>query len=128
MTEDFTPPAVVDAEVVAGPVTVEGEPSLPEPKDPPKEATSLFEFFKLELAEGKIDFALRAAETEDGHIYFYIHPQGKDGRTGDFYVDNSSPNRVIKVAAPGPLKGAPADEAVVLVDPPTATNTPIEVE
>lgn len=77
-----------------------------EPK--PRETITLDKYLRKEMAEGKIDFAFRAAETEDGHIYFYVHPQGKDGDTRDFYLNEQ--DQVIPVAAPGPLKVAAITE------------------
>lgn len=46
-----------------------------------------FEEF-LERAEkaGTIDFHLRTVRSPEGKLDFYIHPQGKDGETGDFTV------------------------------------------
>jgi hypothetical protein len=45
----------------------------------------LEEYLQQEIKEGKIDFVLRASES-DGGIKFYIHPLGKDGSTMDFEV------------------------------------------
>ncbi len=40
------------------------------------------------LAAGVIDHAIRTRRTEAG-ITFYIHPQGRDGKTLDFVVDGN---------------------------------------
>lgn len=89
------------------PPGVEPQPEPP----PPRELMSFRKYLEKELAEGKIDFAFRAAETEDGHIYFYVHPQGQDGDTRDFYLNAN--NQVIEVNQPGPLKTPQSPEPTV---------------
>jgi cobalamin biosynthesis Co2+ chelatase CbiK len=37
-------------------------------------------YFKMEYAQGKIDFAVRAF-VHDGKVQIYIHPHGKSGQT-----------------------------------------------
>lgn len=118
MTEDFSPPAVVDAEVITGAVTIEGAPSLEPPKAEPQ---SFFQFLQQTKFLGR-DIKIVAVETEDGHMYLTVVEE--DGFTtaengdrfknhkclGQFYVTNDAPNQVITVAAPGPLKGEGAAE------------------
>lgn len=48
--------------------------------------TSFEQYLLNELADGKIDFHIRAHVEADGHPVFYIHPDGKDGTTLDFIV------------------------------------------
>ena len=43
------------------------------------------EYLRSELANGLIDFSIRAQEI-DGVITFYIHPDGRDGGTQDYAV------------------------------------------
>lgn len=38
---------------------------------------------------GAIDFHLRVMRTPEGSLDFYIHPQDKDGETGDFKVSGA---------------------------------------
>jgi len=47
---------------------------------------SLEDYFRNYLKDGIIDFSVRAREKANGHITFYIHPAGKDGKTVDFEV------------------------------------------
>lgn len=46
-------------------------------------------YFRKELAEGKIDHALRISENK-GTIVFYIHPDKKNGMTKDYIVNGNS--------------------------------------
>lgn len=71
---------------------------------PAKEIIGLMQYLKKEMAEGKIDFAFRAAETEDGHIWFYVHPLNANGGTADFYLNDQG--HVFPINQPGPLKAA----------------------
>lgn len=41
---------------------------------------TLEDYLKLEYAEGKIDFSMRAA-VYNGVVVVYIHPSGRDGST-----------------------------------------------
>jgi hypothetical protein len=47
------------------------------------------EFFDRAMAGGVIDFHLRLVRNPDGLLDFYIHPQGRDGETGDFTVSGA---------------------------------------
>lgn len=38
---------------------------------------------------GIIDFQLRIMRTPEGKLDFYIHPEGRDGETGDFTVSGA---------------------------------------
>lgn len=104
MSEDITPP-VVDADAAKDPASeIETPPAVEEvqPAEPvEKVLKNLFAYLSDELEKGAIDHSIRAARTADGHVYFYIHPSGKDGDTQDYYV--SSNGNVTVVAAPGPL-------------------------
>lgn len=51
------------------------------------------DYLRAELADGHIDFQLRAQVDGDGRVGFYIHPAGKDGRTADYlFPDPSRPD------------------------------------
>jgi hypothetical protein len=47
---------------------------------------TLHEYFTENHARGVIDHAIRANVDEQGRVSFYIHPQGVDGNTLDFWV------------------------------------------
>ena len=49
-------------------------------------ADTFEEYLERGEQAGVIDFHLRIARTPEGKLDFYIHPQGKDGETGDFTV------------------------------------------
>ena len=51
-------------------------------------------FFKRAKTEGVIDFYLRIGVAKGGHLGFYIHPQNRDGETGDFTVSGSSVKKI----------------------------------
>ena len=55
----------------------------------------LWAYFNKELAEGKIDFCIRAHKNNLGGIEFYIRPEGKDGQTLDLSVSEKSPSQII---------------------------------
>lgn len=42
---------------------------------------TLEEYFRYELAQGKIDFTLRASTFAGGPVECYIRPTGRDGTT-----------------------------------------------
>lgn len=44
------------------------------------------EYLERAEANGVIDFHVRIVRSPQGKLDFYIHPQGKDGETGDFTV------------------------------------------
>lgn len=54
-----------------------------------EDADTIQEFFDRADANGTIDFHLRIVRNPDGLLDFYIHPQGKDGETGDFTVSGA---------------------------------------
>lgn len=43
-------------------------------------------YLRENLSRGVIDFTLRAHETANGSVEFYIHPQNHDGTTPDYRV------------------------------------------
>lgn len=45
-----------------------------------------FEQFLRDNSETGVDFHLRVTKHSDGLISFYIHPQGRDGETYDYYA------------------------------------------
>jgi hypothetical protein len=55
---------------------------------------SLFEYLEQNLKRTEpypvTDHVLRAEQHEDGRISFYIHPQGVDGATPDFWVEGNT--------------------------------------
>ena len=87
------------------PVADAEEPApVEEPQQPAVEtipATETLEsYFREELADKNtvvLDFALRAQRTPDGDITFYIHPQGKDGKTRDFLVMGEVARNVTRI-------------------------------
>lgn len=42
---------------------------------------TLEDYFRHEVAQGKIDFTVRAAVYGDSPVEIYIHPTGRDGLT-----------------------------------------------
>ena len=50
-----------------------------------KKGINIEPYLREELKNGAIDFSLRA-HIENGSLYIYIHPQGKDGKTMDYEV------------------------------------------
>ena len=46
------------------------------------------------MALGVIDFHLRIVKSPEGLLDFYIHPENKDGETGDFHVSGGFVTRV----------------------------------
>lgn len=87
---------------------------------PPKvrEPEDTFEEY-LERAEkaGAIDFHLRIMRTPQGKLDFYIHPQGRNGETGDFTVSAAFVSKIKNHVAAGssrpieePLHGSSTTE------------------
>lgn len=56
---------------------------------------------------GVIDFSLRIVRTPEGFLDFCIHPQGKDGETGDFSVSAGFVNKLKKGAGSSRPLGKP---------------------
>jgi hypothetical protein len=54
---------------------------------------TLEDYFKHELADGKIDFSLRAS-VFDGVVEFYIHPSGRNGTTTPSLIVNGNTVRL----------------------------------
>ena len=54
----------------------------------PLKHTSLEKYLRDNIKNGIIEFQLRASEGKNG-IEFYIHPDGKDGDTLDFWVEGN---------------------------------------
>lgn len=48
--------------------------------------TNLHSYLTDGLRTGVIDYRLRVLTNPDGKLDFYIHPDGRDGETGDFEV------------------------------------------
>jgi hypothetical protein len=47
------------------------------------------DFLERAEAANVIDFRMRIVRSPKGHLDFYIHPDGKNGDTGDFHVSGS---------------------------------------
>ena len=47
-------------------------------------------YLREALANGIIDFRIRASLAADGRVVFYIHPDGKDGETADYEVSGKT--------------------------------------
>lgn len=56
----------------------------PTPEEPIKWST-FAGYLETELVEGN-EFRLKVVRNPDGKLDFYIHPDGRDGMTGDFEV------------------------------------------
>lgn len=50
---------------------------------------TLEDYFRRAEKDGVIDFHLRTMRTPEGLLDFYIHPQNRDGETGDFHVSGA---------------------------------------
>lgn len=59
----------------------------------------------LERAEqcGVIDFHLRIVRTPEGFLDFCIHPQDRDGETGDFTVSGAFVRKIITAGSSRPI-------------------------
>ena len=51
--------------------------------------------------EGVIDFRIRTVRTPDGKLDFYIHPQDRNGDTGDFTVSGNMVSKIKNNVAAG---------------------------
>lgn len=83
-------------------------------------AGDTFEDFLMRAeSNGMIDFHLRIVRSPEGLLDFYIHPQDRDGETGDFHVGGGfvtrvsgglaagSSRRVIRLVGSKPLPAPP---------------------
>jgi|GEM_PF-3216521 len=53
------------------------------------------EYLASAEAEGVVDFHIRIVRTPEGLLDFYIHPQDRDGDTGDFAVAGGVVRRLV---------------------------------
>jgi hypothetical protein len=68
--------------------------------------STLEEYFERAESGGIADFHLRTMRTPENRIDFYIHPQGRDGETGDFTVSGGFVTK-LEVAAGSSRKSDP---------------------
>lgn len=58
-------------------------------------------YFERAETDGVIDFHLRIMRTQGGKLGFYIHPQNKNGETGDFTVSGTLVEKIKNNLAAG---------------------------
>ena len=88
-----------------------GSPRAKEPED------TFQEYLERAEKAGAIDFHLRIMRTPEGKLDFYIHPQGRDGETGDVTVSAAFVSKIKNRVAAGssrpiepPLLGSSATD------------------
>jgi hypothetical protein len=61
---------------------------------------TLEQYFKKNLERDAIDHALRASVTPDGNVTFYIHADGRDSDTLDFFVNGNQLIPIPQIPSP----------------------------
>lgn len=68
---------------------------------------TLQDYFERAEAAGIIDFSLRIVRSPEGALDFYIHPDSKNGETGDFHVSAAFVSKLEHAAGSSRPMGKP---------------------